>query len=81
MFFLSLSAWTKSVSTEQIFMKFTLLGFFENLSRKFKFYINLTALYMKTNVQGVSGGIVNILRDCSMEYSEKISSYKRVSNF
>ena len=32
-------------------------------------------------IQGVSGGIVNILGGGSMDYSEKISSYKHVSNF
>jgi len=31
-------------------------------------------------IQGVSGGIVNILVGGSMDYSEKISSYKHVSN-
>jgi hypothetical protein len=32
-------------------------------------------------IQGVSGGIVNILGDGSINYSEQISSYKHVSNF
>jgi len=34
-----------------------------------------------TYIQGVSGGVVNILGSRSMDYSEKISSYKHVSNF
>ena len=33
------------------------------------------------DIQGVSGGIVNILGDGSLDYSEEISSYKHVSNF
>jgi hypothetical protein len=33
------------------------------------------------NIQGVSGGKVNILGGGSMDYSEQISSYKYVSNF
>jgi hypothetical protein len=33
------------------------------------------------DIQGVSGGIVNILGDGSLDYSEYISSYKQVSNF
>jgi len=33
------------------------------------------------NIQGVSGGIVNILVGGSMDYSESISTYKHVSNF
>jgi len=32
-------------------------------------------------IHGVSGGIVNILEGGSMDYSEKISSYKHVSSF
>ena len=32
-------------------------------------------------LQGVSGGIVNILGGASMDYSEQIRSYKHVSNF
>jgi len=32
-------------------------------------------------MQGVSGGIVNILIGGNMDYSELISSYKHVSNF
>ena len=35
------SAWNKSALTERIFMKFDTREFFENLSRKFKFYYNL----------------------------------------
>ena len=33
------------------------------------------------NIQGVSGGIVNILGRGIIDYSEYISSYKHVSNF
>ena len=33
------------------------------------------------HIQGVSGGIVNTLVGGSRDYSEKISSYKHVSNF
>jgi hypothetical protein len=33
------------------------------------------------HIQGVSGGIVNILGGGSMDCSEQISSYKYVSNF
>jgi len=33
------------------------------------------------DIQGVSGGIVNILGGGSIDYSEQISSYKHVSNF
>jgi len=33
------------------------------------------------DIQGVSGGIVNILGVGSMDYSEQISSLKHVSNF
>jgi hypothetical protein len=32
-------------------------------------------------IQSVSGGIVNVLGGGNMGYSEKISSYKHVSNF
>ena len=32
-------------------------------------------------IEGVSGGIVNILGGRSIDYSELISSYKHVSNF
>jgi hypothetical protein len=32
-------------------------------------------------IQGVSGGIVNILLGGGLDYSEKISSYKHVSSF
>jgi len=35
----------------------------------------------EVHIQGVSGGIVNILGGSSMDYSEYISSYKHVSNF
>jgi hypothetical protein len=42
--FLALSAWTNSFPTGRIFMKFNILGFFENLSSKFTFYINLKIL-------------------------------------
>ena len=34
-----------------------------------------------SNIQGVSGGIVNILEVGSMDYSEKISAHKYASNF
>ena len=40
----------------------------------------VTSLFL-TNIQGVSGGIVNILGGGSMYYSERISSYKHVSYF
>jgi len=33
-----LSAWNNSTPTEQIFMKFDILVFFESLSGKFKFH-------------------------------------------
>jgi hypothetical protein len=33
------------------------------------------------NIQDVSGGIINILEGGSMDYSEKISSYKHMSKF
>jgi len=41
-----------SASTTQIFMKFDICEYVENLSRKFKFHYNMThlrVLYMKTN--------------------------------
>jgi hypothetical protein len=38
-------------------------------------------VYIYTYIQGVSGGIVNILGGGSMDYFEQISSYKHVSNF
>jgi hypothetical protein len=38
-------------------------------------------LAMARNIQGVSGGIVNILGVGGMDYSEYINSYKHVSNF
>jgi len=40
-------------------------------------YLNTTQVF----IQGVSGGIVNILGGGSMDYSEQMSSYKHVSNF
>jgi len=43
------SAWNNSAPTGRIFMKFDIWVFFENLSRKLKFYSNLTWLYMKTS--------------------------------
>jgi hypothetical protein len=33
------------------------------------------------HILGVPGGMVNILRGGSMEYSDQVSSYKHVSNF
>jgi hypothetical protein len=36
-----LSAWKNSASTGQIFIKFDIVGFFKNLSRKFKCHQNL----------------------------------------
>ena len=33
------------------------------------------------NIQGVSGGIVNVLADGSKDYCEQVISYKHVSNF
>ena len=50
------------------------------LSLMWNLYI-LLVLNSSTYVQGVSGGIVNILRGGSMDYCEEISSYKHVSNF
>ena len=47
------SAWNNSASTEEIFMKFYIWEFSENLSRKFKFHKILQEkrlLYMKTNL-------------------------------
>ena len=47
------SAWNNLVPTRSIFMKFGIWVFFENLSRKFKFYSNLKkyrVLYMKTDI-------------------------------
>jgi len=43
----------------------------------------MRAIYMclYRDIQGVSGGTVNILGGGSMDYSDKISSYKHVSNF
>jgi hypothetical protein len=38
------SAWNSLAPTGQIFMKFDLLVFFENLSRKVKFHYNLTRI-------------------------------------
>jgi hypothetical protein len=38
------SAWNNSASTGRIVMKFYISGFFENLSRKFKFHSNLTRI-------------------------------------
>jgi hypothetical protein len=47
------SAWNNLAVAEQIFMKFNIWVFFQNLPRKFKFQSNLTekwVLYMKTNI-------------------------------
>jgi hypothetical protein len=48
-------------------------------------FITLQQKYLKAGysnyIQGVSGGIVNILGGGSMDYSEETSSYKHVSNF
>ena len=38
-------------------------------------------IYCSIAIQGVSGGIVNILGGDTMDYSEWISSYKHVSSF
>ena len=38
------SAWSNSALTERILMKFDISAFFENLWRKFKFYLNLTRI-------------------------------------
>jgi hypothetical protein len=38
------SAWNNSAPTGQIFMKFDVLEFFENMSRKFKVHLNLTRI-------------------------------------
>jgi hypothetical protein len=48
-----LSAWSNSALTGRIFMKFDISAFFENLWRKFKFYLNVArirVLYMKTDI-------------------------------
>jgi hypothetical protein len=42
-------AWTKSAPIEQIFMKYGILIFFENLSRKLKFNKNLSV----KNIKGI----------------------------
>jgi hypothetical protein len=39
-----LSAWNNSAATGQIFMKFDIRVFFEDLLRKLKFHINLTRI-------------------------------------
>jgi len=38
------SAWNNSASTERIVIKFGILVFFENLSRNYKFHLNLTRI-------------------------------------
>ena len=50
---------------------------FNTVNNSIYFSLPGSILYM----QGVSGGIVNILGGGSMDYSEYISSYKHVSNF
>jgi len=53
----------------------------------FTFYYTETWTHTQTHththiyIQGVPGGIVNILGGGTMDYSEEISSYKHVSNF
>jgi hypothetical protein len=37
-----LSAWNNSAAIERVIMKFDIRGFFENLSKTFKFHYNLT---------------------------------------
>jgi hypothetical protein len=51
------SACNNRALTERILMKFDIWGFFETLSRKFKFHLNLTRIrapYMKTNIHFLS---------------------------
>jgi hypothetical protein len=45
------------------------------------FIVLLFTKLISKNIQGVSGGIVNILGGGSIDYSEQISSYKHMSNF
>jgi hypothetical protein len=41
---ISASVWNNSAPTSRIFVKFNIWVFFENISRKFKFYCNLTRI-------------------------------------
>jgi hypothetical protein len=82
------SAWSNSAPTVWIFMiLFGTRGFFENLSRKFKFYENLLeqrVLYMKTNIHCfiISGAIILRMKNVSHKiYRETRNSRFMLNNY
>jgi hypothetical protein len=82
----SLSAWSNSAVTGRILMKFDILIFFENLSRKFKFDLNLTRItvrYIKTYVCTfiiISRSVLLRMRTFSDKSYKKIKTYFIFSN-
>ena len=78
----ALSAWNNSAPTRWIFMKFGIWGFFENLSRKFTVYQNLTIITDTLHEDictYIFGWIIHRIRNVSHKIIEKIKTYSLCS--
>ena len=84
---LRMSEWNNSAPTEMMLMKFGTWGFLENLSRKFKFHLNLTRITATLREDvctfiTTSGWILLRMRNVSdRTYGESKNTHFMFSNF